>query len=133
VKLESISQFARRRHGIWTIREQTRHNIGRFEKSFGIPAQAATCTFQRGFVTDAGQDVVQRSRTRFREAHAVGCDNGYVEGRREIEQRVIVGFLVAQQVTLQLQADVRAAKYAYQLIDEPADAKSSRVERGTSD
>ena len=52
--------------------------------------------------------------------------------RREIAQRVVVRFLVAQQVPLQLDADVAAAERPDQPIDQAADAESRTVDGGAA-
>ena len=44
----------------------------------------------------------------------------------EIAQRVIVGFLVAQQMPLQLQVGVGAPEHADEPIEQPADAETRR-------
>ena len=52
--------------------------------------------------------------------------------RREIAQRVVVRFLVAQQVPLQLDADVAAAEHPDQPIDQAADAEPRTVDGGAA-
>ena len=51
---------------------------------------------------------------------------------REIAQRVIVGLLVAQQVPLQLDADVRRAEDPDETIDEAADAVARSADDGAA-
>ena len=77
-------------------------------------------------MADAGEDVVERPVGRLGEPYAVGRDQRQVKGRREIAQRVVVGFFVAQQVALQLDADVAGPEDADDPIDEPADAVARR-------
>ena len=80
-------------------------------------------------MADAREHVVERAIGRFREAHAVGGDDRQVERRGEVAERVIVGFLVAQEMALQLDADVLRAERADQAIDETADAVARAVDR----
>ena len=48
-------------------------------------------------------------------------------------QRVIVRFLVAQQMPLQLDRDAAGAEHADQPIDQAADAEARPVDRGAPD
>ena len=77
---------------------------------------------ERRLVTDAREHVIERPIGDIGKAHAVAGENRQVKGRREIAQRVIVGFFIAQQMALQLDADIRRAKGANQTIDQSADA-----------
>ena len=80
---------------------------------------------ERGLVTDAGEDVVQRPIDRLRKAHAVGGDDRQMERRREIDQGMIVGLFVPEQVTLQLDRDPAGAEHSHESIDEAADAEAA--------
>ncbi len=81
---------------------------------------------------DAGQDIVERAIRRLGEADAVGRDDRQVERGRQIAQRVIAGFFVAEQVALQLEIHAVATEEADEAIDQPADAKARRVQHGPS-
>ncbi len=48
-------------------------------------------------------------------------------------ERLVVRLFVAEQVALQLDADVRGAEHADQPIDQAADAERAAVERGPPD
>jgi hypothetical protein len=74
-------------------------------------------------VADAGEDVIQRTVDRLGETHPVGGDDRHVIRGGQIAQRVVVGFLVAQEVPLQLEIRAPAAEHADEPIDEAADAE----------
>ena len=57
----------------------------------------------------------------------------HVKGRREIDERLVVRLLVAEQVPLHLDADVVRAKRADDAIDEAAHAKARSAERRAAD
>ena len=111
------------------IAEQPRHRIGRLEIALRIPRQPTSCIRERGLVTDAGEDVVQRPIDRLRKANAVGGDDRQMERRREIDEGMIVGLFVPEQVTLQLDRDPAGAEHSHESIDEAADAKAAAVDR----
>jgi hypothetical protein len=81
---------------------------------------------------NAGEHVEERSLVRGGEANAVGGDHRHAEGTRQTGQRDEVGFLVAQQMPLQLNADIGAAKQTDQPIEQPADAVVVRVKERPS-
>ena len=63
------------------------------------------------------------------EPHAVGGDDRHAKRARQLGQRHVVAFLVAQQMALQLDADVIAPEEADEPIEQPADAVMPRVEQ----
>ena len=82
---------------------------------------------------DAGEHVVERAAVGLGEADAVGGDDRQMKRGGEIAQRLVVGFLVAQEVPLQLDGDVRRAEDADQPIDQAADAEPPAVDRRSAD
>jgi hypothetical protein len=52
-----------------------------------------------------------------------------MERRREIDEGMIVGLFVPEQVTLQLDRDPTGAEHSHESIDEAADAKAAAVDR----
>jgi hypothetical protein len=78
-------------------------------------------------VADAGQHVVERAIDGVGKANAVGGDDRHLEGRRQIAQQVIVGFLVAQQVPLQLDADAAPAEGADQAVEDAGGGAAARA------
>jgi hypothetical protein len=75
-------------------------------------------------VPDAGQRVVQRPVRRLRKADAVGRDDRDVERGGQVDERLVVGFLIAQQMALNLDAHVRRSERADDAIDEAADPEA---------
>ncbi len=108
--------------------KSARHRVGRLEIALGVPAQTPPGVLERRLVTDAREHVVERPIGDIGKAHAVAGDDRQVKRRREIAQRVVVGFFVAQQMALQLDADVRRAERPDQAIDQPADAIARPVD-----
>ena len=90
-------------------REQPRHRVRRLQIPLGVQRQPPPGVRERRLVADAGEDVEQRPIGRLGEADAVGGDDRHVERRRQIDERMVVGLFVAQEVALQLDADVRRA------------------------
>ena len=83
---------------------------------------------------DACEHVVERPIRRLGEADAIGGNDRHVKRRREIDERVVVGFLVAQQVALQLpRTRSRAPKMPTMPIDEAADAEAAAAQRRAAD
>ena len=126
--LEPIRQRARAGDGLRQIAEEPRHGVGRLEIALGVPAQTPPGMLERRLVTDAGEHVVERPIGDIGKAHAVAGDDRQVKGRREIAQRVIVGLFIAQQMALQLDADIRRAEGPDQTIDQAADAVARPVD-----
>ena len=56
-----------------------------------------------------------------------------MECRRQFDERLVVGFFVAQEVALHFHAYVRGAKDADDPIDEAADAEAAAAQRRTAD
>ena len=77
---------------------------------------------ERRFMTDAREHVVERPGGDIGKAHAVGGDDRQVKCRRQIAQRVIVGLFIAEQMPLQLDADIRSTERPDQAIDDSPDA-----------
>ena len=88
---------------------------------------------QRGLVADAGEDVVERPIGRLGEADAVGGDERQVEGGGQIDQRMVVGFLVAQQVPLQLDATPPRPNTPTSRSTRPPTPKRGAVDRASAD
>ena len=99
----------------------------RYRSAFGASRRPASR--ERRVVVNARDDVEQRPLGRRRKAHAVGRDDRHVERRRQIDERLVVGFLVAAEVPLQLDVDAVAAEQADEAIEQAADAVARRVER----
>ena len=77
---------------------------------------------------DAGEHVEERALPGRREPHAVGGDHRHAKGAGQLGQRLVVAFLVAEQMALQLHAHVVAAEQADETIEQAADAVTPRVE-----
>ena len=56
-----------------------------------------------------------------------------MECRRQLDERLVVGFFIAQKVPLHFHADVRGAENADDAIDEPADAEAAAAQRRPAD
>ena len=131
--LQAIGQLAGARHRLRQIAEERRHVGGRFEIALRVRREAPARLREIGVVMDAGEDVEERPLGRRREPHAAGGDDRHVERRREIDERAVVGFLVAAEVALQLDERLLAAEDAHDAIEEAADAVAPRVERHAAD
>ena len=57
----------------------------------------------------------------------------HAERRRQVDERVVVGFFVAAEMPLQLDVDAIAAEDADEAIEQAADAVAPAVERGAAD
>jgi hypothetical protein len=112
--------------------EQAGHCLRRFQVPLGIARQPPPRPFERRLVPDAREHVVERPVDWFRESHAVGGDDRQMKRRGEVQQRVIVRFLVAKQMTLELDAHVVGAERADQPIDQAAHTKPRGVDCGTT-
>ena len=85
-----------------------------------------------GVMVDAGEHVEQRPIGGRREADAAGRDDRHAKRRRELDERLVVGFFVAAEVALQLDVDAVAAEQADEAIEQAADAVAAarRAPRG---
>ncbi len=84
-------------------------------------------------MTDAREHVKQRAFLRRRETDTVGGHDRHVKGRRQREEGLIVAFLVAAQVALQLDVHVVAAEDPHQAIDQAADPVAGARKPRTAD
>ena len=84
-------------------------------------------------MVNAREHVEERPLGRRREPDAVGRDDRHVEGRGQIDERLVVGFFVAAEVTLQLDVHAVAAEQADEAIEQAADAVAAAVERRAAD
>ena len=84
-------------------------------------------------MVNAREDVEERPLGRRREPDAAGGDDRHVKRRRELDERPVVGFLVAAQMPLQLDVHVVAAEHADEAIEQAADAVAAAVERRAAD
>ena len=122
--LQPIGELARRGDRLRQIAEQRRHLRRRPEVPLGVLGQPAPRRLERDAVMDAREDVEQRAILRCREPHAARGDDGDVIRPGKIDERVVVRFLVTQQVPLQLHVDVRTPEDAHQPIEQTAHAVS---------
>jgi hypothetical protein len=111
------------------IREQPRHLRRRLEVALGVGGQAAAGARQRHVLTNRGQHVEQRPLFGRGKADAAGGQQRDAKRLREAHQRVVVVFLVALQVALQLDEGVRAAKDPDDAIEQTADAEAVRAQQ----
>ena len=109
--------------------EQRRHLVARLEVALGVERQLAAGRLEVRLVADAGEHVEQRPVRGRREPDAVGGDHRHVERGRQREQRLVVGLLVANQVALQFEADVRPSEDPDQPVDQAAHAVAPAAQR----
>ncbi len=83
-------------------------------------------------VPHAGEHVEERTLGRRRAPHVVGGDNRHAKPARELDQRRVLTFLVAQEMALQLDAHVAAPEETDQPIEQPAHAVMSCIEHGAA-
>ena len=122
-ELQAIGQLARGVHRVGAIRKQPRHLRRRLEVALGVRGQPAAGAHQRDVLADRGQHVEQRPLLRRGEADAAGGDERHAKRLGEADQRVVVVFLIALQVPLQLDEGVAAAEHADDAIEQAADAE----------
>jgi hypothetical protein len=127
--VQAIGQLDACGHGRRLIGEEAGHLLGRLEIPLGVPREAAAGAGEIGPVADAGEHVEERPLVGAAEPDAVGGDNRHVKRGRQLDERLEVGLLVAEQVTLQLDVDVRAAEESDEPIDQAADTKLPAGER----
>ena len=131
--LQAIGELARARHRLRQIAEERRHVGRRLEIPLRVRRKAPARARQIRVVMDAREHVEQRAPGRRREAHAVGGDDRHAKGRRQIDERAVVGFLVPVEMTLQLHVHAMPAEQSDEAIEQPADAVAAAVERGAAD
>ena len=78
----------------------------------------------------AREHVEERALGRRGTPDVVGRDNRHAKPARQLGQRRVLTFLIAQEMTLQLDAHVAAAEQADQPIEQSTDAMMSRIEHG---
>jgi hypothetical protein len=83
-------------------------------------------------VVDTGEHVEQRAIVGGGKPDAIGGDHRHAECLRQPGERHEIGFFVAQQVTLKLDADVGAAEEADKPIEQPCDTVVLRIEHWTA-
>ena len=120
--LEPIRQLARRINRLRQVAEERGHLRRRLQVALGVPREPASRRRERHAMMDAREDVEQRTLVRRCEPHAAGGKDRHVIGAGEIDERLVIGLLVVQQVPLQLHVDVRPAEGADEPIEQPADA-----------
>jgi hypothetical protein len=114
------------------IREERRHLRRRFEVSLRVRRKAPAGRREIGSVMDARENIEQRTFGRRRKADAVGHHGRHAKRRREIDEAIVGGFVVAAIVPLQLDVHRLAAEESDQPIDKAADAEALPVERRAS-
>jgi hypothetical protein len=120
--LETIGQFPRAGDRLRHVGEERRHLRRRLEVALGVDRQPPARLRDRRLVADAGQDVVERTIGRLREADAIRTDEGNMKSGREIEQPMVVCLFVAPEMALELDVHVLAPEDADETIDQAADA-----------
>ena len=106
------------------IGEQPRHLQRRLEIPLGIGREPPAGRVERRMLADAGQHVEERPLVRCGEAHAAGRDDRHAKRLGEADERVVVVFLIAAQVPLQLHIDLAASEEADEPIEQAADAEA---------
>ena len=130
---EPIRERARCVDGMRHVAEQIRHRRRRLEHALGVDRQARAGLRQRRPVPHARQHVEQRALVGRREPHAVGGNDRDAIRRRECQERLAVGEIVAPMMPLQLDVDVAGAEDADDTIEQPAHAVVRRGECRASD
>ncbi len=111
-------------HRVGAIRKQPRHLRRRLEVALRIGGQPPAGAHQRDVLANRGQHVEQRPLFRRGKADAAGRDERHAKRLGETDQRVVVVFLIALQVPLQLDAGIAAAEDADDAIEQAADAEA---------
>ena len=129
---EPLGERRGARQRIRTIGKQLRHRLGRLQIPLRIPRQQPSRRIERRLVAHARQHVEQRTVGRLGESHTVGGNDRDAKRLRQRIKRGVVGFLISQQMALQLDEHVAAAEQADQPIEQAADAVSLAVEERTA-
>ena len=109
-------------HRLRPIGKEPRHLRRRLQIALGIGRQPAAGGIERRVLANRREHVEERPLLGRRKAHAAGGDERHAERLGQAGQRVVVVFLIAAQVPLQLDVDVAAAEQPDQPIEQPADA-----------
>ena len=128
--LEPLGQRRRSRERFGTIGKQLRHHLGRLEVALGISCQPSSRGIERRVVPHAGEHVEERTLGRRGAPHVVGGDDRHAKRARQLGQRRVLTFLVAQEMALQLDAHVAATEETDQPIEQSTDAVMPRIEHG---
>src|SRR5262249_62059770 len=84
------------------IGEEARHLRGRLHVAFAVARQQTACLGERGVIANAGEDVEQLALRGRGAGGMIGRDNADAETARAVDGRLIVRFLLAIEVTLNL-------------------------------
>jgi hypothetical protein len=106
-----------------------RHLRRRLEVALGIRREPAAGAHQRDVLANRGDDIEQRPLFGRRERDAAGRQQRHAKRLGETDQRIVVVFLVAVQVALQLDVGIAAAERADDAIEEAADAEPFGAEQ----
>ncbi len=123
-ELQAIGQVARGVHRGRAICKQPRHLRRRLEVALGVGGETPAGSRKRHVLANRGQHVEQRPLFGRGKAHAAGGHERHAKRFRETHQRVVVVFLIAMQVALQLDKNIVAAEDADHAIEQAADAEA---------
>ncbi len=92
-ELEAIGKFLRVGDGFGQVGKEAGHFLRAFQMPFGVDGKQAAGFGDCYFVADAGEDVEGFARLRSGVADAVGGEQRQMMAAREIDKRLIAGFL----------------------------------------
>ncbi len=121
-ELQAIGQLARGVHGLGAIGKQPGHLGGRLQVALGVGREPASGEMERHVLANGGEHVEERPLFRRGIAHAAGGHHRHAERAGQAHERVVVVFLIAMQVALQLDVRVRSTERADNAIEQAADA-----------
>ncbi len=109
-------------HRLGAIGKQPHHLRRRLQIALGIGRQQPPGRIERRVLANGREHVEERPLLGRGKAHAAGRDERHAKRLGQADQRVVVVFLIAPQMALQLDVDVAAAEQPDQPIEQPADA-----------
>ncbi len=118
-ELQPLGERQRFADRLGPIGKEPDHLRRRLQISLGVGGQPASRGIERRVLADGREHVEERPLVGHRKPHAAGRHDRHTEGFGQADERVVVVFLIAAQVTLQLDVDIAAAEQPDQLIEQP--------------
>ena len=129
-ELQAIRQIQRGVQGVGQVGEEPCHLDGRLEIALGIEREPTPGLPERHVLANRGEHVEERPLFGRGEPHAAGGHDRDAEGAGQGDEHVVVVLLLAPQVPLHLDVDIRPPEDAHQRVEQPADAVTLGPEQG---
>ena len=132
-ELQPIGQLGGAADRVRHIGEQRRHVRRRLQIPLRVRRQTPARVREIGVVVHAREHVEERPVGGRREPDAAGRERRHPEGRRQVDEPLVVGVFVAPEMPLHLDVGRAAAEHADHAIEQPADAVAGPIERRAAD